>query len=415
LEAVEAVCGERADSWGTLDLLARLVQRSLVTSEEHGGEIRYRMLETIRQYAREHLQASGEEPAVLDRHSRWYLALAERAEPELRGPDQARWLSRLDRDHDNLRAALDWLTARGEHEATLRLAHGLWRFWFTKSYYREGRGRLEEALRRSLEADAALRAKALVGAGYLALNQEDYAAASRLLEESLAIGERLGDRRAIALALNWLGVVAWRLGEFGRAAALYEQGIGLAEAAGAEDVRTTLLNNTALLSASRGDFTLARALLEEALAIHRRKADKWGIANVAGNLAVMVFREGDPAAARAMVTESLQIFRELGDVRERASDLQLLGILAAERGQAARAARILGAVEAARDSVGAPFARIERALYDYERHVTMIREALGPDAFASAWAEGRAMGLGEAVEYALHDEPAASSVLDLTG
>jgi len=404
LEAAEAICGGGVEARDVLDLLARLVQRSLVAPEDQTREIRYRMLETVRQYAREKMQESGEEAAIRDRHSQWYLALAERAEPELRGPEQTTWLARLDSDHDNFRAGTEWLIERGDTESALRLTSSLSRFWFTRGYFREGRGRLEETLRRSSDAAPSLRVKGLTGAGYLALNQEDYIAASTLLEESLTIGQRLGDRRVTAVALNWLGVVAWRLGDFERADALYAQGLALSEEVGAEDIRTRLLNSLALLSASRGDFALARAQLEDCLAIYRRTMDKAGIALVAGNLAVMVFRQGDDAAARSLVMESVELFRELGEVRGMASDLQLLGILAAMRRHPERAARILGAVEAARETVGAPFARTERVLYDYERYMTVIRDALSKEAFTRAWTEGRAMRLEKAVEYAQRDD-----------
>jgi predicted ATPase/class 3 adenylate cyclase len=415
LEAAEAICGGDVAAADVLDLLTRLVQRSLVAPEEQTREIRYKMLETVRQYAREKLQESGEEAAIRDRHSQWYLALAQRAEPELQGPEQTAWLTRLDSDHDNFRAGLEWLIDRKEVESALRLTSSLWRFWFTRGYLREGRGRLEAALRRSSDAAPLLRVKALTGAGYLALNQEDYIAASTLLEESLAIGQRLGDRQGIAVALNWLGVVAWRLGDFERAAALYAQGLALSEEVGAKDIRTRLLNSLALLSASRGDFALARSLLEDCLATYRRTMDKTGIALVAGNLAVMVFRQGDYAAARSLVMESVELFRELGEVRGMASDLQLLGILAAMRGHPERAARILGAVEAVRETLGAPFALTERALYDYERYMAAIRGELSEEAFTRAWTEGRAMRLEKVVEYAQRDETEAQVTPDRAG
>ncbi len=416
LETVEAVCsGNGIETSQLLDLVTSLVDKSLVNVETRSGETRYGLLETVRQYAREKLQESGDEAAIQHRHSKWYLALAERAEPELRGPEQSAWLTRLESDHDNFRASLEWLIHRGEVESALRLSAGLWRFWFTRGYLREGRGRLEESLRRSADAAPLLRAKALVGAGYLALNQEDYVAASALLEESLAIGQRLGDRQGTAVAFNWLGVVAWRQGDFERAAALYAQGLALCEDGGAEDVRTRLLNSLALLSASRGDFALARSLLQDCLTIYRRRMDKAGIAMVAGNLAVMVFRQGDYAAARSLVMESLELFRELGEMRGMASDLQLLGILAAIGGQPERAARILGAVEAIRETIGVPFARTEQVLYDYERYMAATRGALGEETFSRTWVEGRTMGLEQAVEYAQRNDTNAHVTPDRAG
>jgi tetratricopeptide (TPR) repeat protein len=371
--------------------------------EDRNGAARYRLLETIRQYARDKLGESGEEEETRDLHSRWYLSFAERAEPELRGPQQTVWLARLDSDHDNFRSALEWLASRANGEAALRLMTGLWRFWFTRGYLREGRGRLEEALARGAGTPPLLRMKALIAAGYLALNQEDYGAAATMLEECLAIGQRLGDRPESAVALNWLGVVAWRRGDFERAESLYARGLALASALGAEDVRIRTLNSLALVTASRCDFAVARELLEECVSAYRRKADKAGVALTTGNLAVMVFRLGDHAAARSIVMESLGLFCELGEVRGMASDLQLLGILAAMRSRPERAARILGAVEAVREAVGAPFAHTERALYDYERYLAVIRGALTEDAFTRAWAEGRGMRLEKAVEYARHD------------
>jgi non-specific serine/threonine protein kinase len=362
------------------------------------------LLETVRQYGQDRLYASGESATVRRRHQEFFLTLAERAEPGLRGPEQAAWLERLEVEHDNLRAALEWSRESHEAESMLRLTGSLWRFWYVRGYYSEGRGWLEESLRTSSGASPALRAMVLGGAGYLATYQLDYSAALAFLEKSLALRRQLGDRLGIADSLHGLGRVASRQGDFKRAAALFGEALALFTELRTRDGIAMALNSLGLLAGYQGNYATARSLLQESLAIDRELGDRRGIAFAAGNLGVIALRQGDYAAARVLLKESLAIDRELGDKRGSISELEELGLLAAAQGQAERAARLLGAAEALREATSVPPSSSERAFYDYDRHVAVVSAMLGHDHFATAWAHGRAMTLEQSIEYAMRED-----------
>ena len=233
LEAAEAVgSGDGVGEGEVLDLLSRLVDKSLVALEEgeHDGALRYTMLEPVRQYARQKLRESGEEDAVQGRHAGFFLALAEEAEPEMSGPEQEAWLKRLEREHANLRGALAWALDPAdsreprEHrtELGLRLAGALGRFWGVYGPG-EGRGWLEKGLARGGAAPKPALAKALYEAGWIELFQGDYDRAIALLEEGLALFRELGDRRGVATSLVNLGFAALHLGDKERATVLRQE------------------------------------------------------------------------------------------------------------------------------------------------------------------------------------------------
>ncbi len=404
-EAVEAVCaGGGVEDDDVLELVAQLVDKSLLLADRHGAEVRYRMLDTILEFGREKLLESEEEVPLRGRHAEFFLGLAERAEPHLRGPEQAAWLARLEMEHDNLRAALEWSLRSGAAEAGLRLAGALWWFWYVRGYYREGRAWLLQALDNVRGSASAARAKALGGAGYLATNQGDYPGALALLEESLAVSRELGDRPGIALSLNSLGRLAWFQGDFVRAAAFYNESLGLFRELGARDRISILLNNLGVLAISRGEFGVARSCLEESLAISRQLGEKQFIALAVSNLGVIGLRQGDYTVARSLFRESLTLDRDLGDKRSIGAELEEFGLLAAALGRPQRAARLLGAAEALREAIGSPLTTPTRALVDYDRYLAAARAALTPESFAASWNEGRSMTLDQAIEYALRDD-----------
>ncbi len=406
LEATETVCtGDGVELHQMLDLLTQLADKSLVQVEGDSSAVRYRLLETVRQYGQRKLEEAGEVANTRTRHRNFFLALAEHAEPELRGQKQPLWLHRLEQEHDNLRAAIEWSLENEQVEPGLRLVGALWRFWSVRGYNREGRAWSEQVLRRSGEASPAFRAKALSGAGLLATNQADYAIARPLLEESLAIRRQLGDKLGIATMLNVLGTGAFHQGDFERAAALYNEGLAIAMELGAKDTIGVLLNNLGTVALSQSDDAAARSLFEESLTLRRQLGDKLGIAMSAGNLAIVAFRQGEHAAARVLLEESLAIDRDLGDKRGSAGELEIFGLLAAAQGDAGRSARLLGAAEVLREAIGAPLTPVERAMWDYERHVAAVRAALGREGLAAAWNEGRAMTYEQAVEHALQKDP----------
>ncbi len=441
LEAAEAVCmGEGVETWEVLDLLTSLVEKSLVLYEEQAGEGRYRLLETVRQYARDRLLEAGEAEVVRQRHRDWFLALAERAEPELSRGSQTEWLEWLEREHDNLRAALAWSGAPVQVEAGLRLGGALGRFWQVRGYWREGREQVEGLLALpGAEARTAARANALRVAGLLASFQGDHGTAQALLEESVAIRRELGSEEDTALALTQLGGAACERGDFAAARAPFEECLAVSRTLGYKEGIARSLLGLGAVAHAQGDHGTARALLEESVAIFRQLGDKFHIAMALGDLGWVARHQGEYGEARALDEESLAIARELGNKLGTAHSLYELGMVAhaqadfgtarahleerlaicrelshrhgvvenleglaavaIAQAQPARAARLFGAAEGLREAMGAPLPPADRA--EHERSVAAVRAALGEDAFAVAWAEGRAMSLEQAVANAL--------------
>ena len=261
LESGEAVCtGERIDSWEVLELLTALCDKSLVVYEEVAGEARYRLLESIRQYARDRLVESGASEVFRDRHLAYYLALVEEAEPHLRGAKQRAWLERLEREHDNLRAALEWSTKSPEGiESSLRFSSAVWLFWLMRGYLTEGWELLARVRTVGIAGDAVLRARVLGGAGALAYALCDYVSAQALYEESLALRRELGDRGGMSLSLGNLGDVAVAEGNYASARALFEESLALRRALGDRRGLFMLLYGfAALATALEAPLTAAR-------------------------------------------------------------------------------------------------------------------------------------------------------------
>lgn len=445
LAAAETVCADdKVEEWEVLDLLTSLVDKSLVLYEENDREARYRMLETVRQYSREQLAATDDQEALAERHCRCYLTLAEQAEPELTGKQQSEWLQRLEKEHDNLRAALVWSRADpGRAIEALRLSGALWRFWSLRGYHSEGRQHLEAALAQSgPDIRTAEKAKALNGAGVLAWQQGDYPAARANYEACLAIRRELGDTAGIATSLNTLGLVAYDQGDYEQARQLYEESLALFRQVG-DHWRTALtLNNLGDLTDNQGDPQTAQTLYEESLKVWRELGDKWGIALTLNNLGNVIQNQGDYARACALYEESLELCKELGDKRGIGLALNNLGdvmvkqnecvraralfeesLLAwrelgdkrgiaeslhawanlAVREEPARAARLYAAGEALREALGVPLPPEERR--DYEQNIAAVRAALSEQAFCAEWEAGSALEMEEAVDYAL--EPVA--------
>jgi non-specific serine/threonine protein kinase len=338
LEAAEPVCAdEMVERWDVLDLLSALVNKSLVLLEEAAGFPRYRLLETVRQFAEEHLVAAGEATLLPDRHLAHFLALAEEAAPQLTGPEQGIWLARLEREHDNLRAALHWAREQEVAELSLRLAGALWRFWYRRGYRSEGREWLRLALALPGPATPAVRAMALHGAGLLAHHQGDEAEAQRLHEASLTLQRELGDSRGIATSLNALGNVALRLGDRARAKTLYAEALDLRRAAGDRWGIASSFNNLGNVAHDQGDLGQAMALYQESLALRRELGDKRDIAASLNNMAGVMSDQGDHAQSTALYSEALALWRELGDLALSAIGLGNLGIEAYKQGNYGRA------------------------------------------------------------------------------
>jgi predicted ATPase/DNA-binding SARP family transcriptional activator len=333
LEASEAVGLGSGIGGEVLILIFRLVDKSLVMAEAIGdGGMRYRLLEPVRQYAREKLEASGEAGAVRCRHADFFVRLAEEAEPELTGAQQRVWLDRLEAELDNLRTALGWSFEGGEPEVGLRLAGALWWFCYLRGHYGEGRVWLEGALAASEDSPAPLRAKALTGAGVLAFLQCEYGLATAQLEEGLALWRDLGDERGVASALQILGSVAREQGRYARAQALHEESLSLWQRLGDEWGIARSLNYLGFVAWLREDHERATALCAEALGLYRGLGDAEGIAWSLISLGAVAQYRGDLGRSEALLEESLSLSREAGYREDVAWSLNELGIVAHRRG-----------------------------------------------------------------------------------
>jgi predicted ATPase/class 3 adenylate cyclase/transcriptional regulator with XRE-family HTH domain len=420
LEAAEAVCAApdeaEPDQTGpdevaplALDLfdgLAALVEQSLAQQRVEGGEPRFGMLQVIREYALERQVVSGETEALRRAHAAVFLALAERAETELLGPEQGVWLERLEREHDNLRAALTWAQV-GAAETGLRLVGALTRFWLSRGHLREGREWVERLLARDGAATvetgepAPARVRALLVGGTLALYQGDAAAAEPWLEQAAALALAEGDRRTAARALNNLGVLANQQGDWERAAVSFAEGLALWRRLGDQRGAASALNNLGDLTARQGDLERAAAVFAESLALNRQVGDRGGVAVCLNNLGWVARLRGALAEAEALHREALALSQELGDARRCAAGLEHLANCAGAAGQEERAARLLGAGAAVRETLGAPQPPEEQA--DTEAAVAPARAALGEEAWTAAFAAGRALTLEQAIAEALDE------------
>ncbi len=331
LEAAEAMAESRE---GILDGLEELRDVSLVAAAESGNrEMRYRMLETVREYAAE--QVDPEQRAALARrHAAYYRAMVEGAEMELLGPGQASWLATLDLENENFRAALDWSAESGEVEEGLLLAGGLWGFWWVRGHLEEGRQRLARLLARgpAETTPGPARARALACAGVLAHFQSDYAAARAAYEESLTLQRRLGDRWGMAFALTGLAFIALRHGDPNAARALQAEGLPLWRELDNRAGIAWSLNSLADVAHQQGDLERAWALFEESLAIRRELGDDWGAGFALNGMGLVAGERGDWTTARALLEESLTIRRRLGDRPDIVLSLQNLGDLAHRQG-----------------------------------------------------------------------------------
>jgi predicted ATPase/class 3 adenylate cyclase len=404
LEAAEAICaGKRIKEHEILDLLTQVVDKSLVTAEMVGGEVRYRMSETIRQYAQDRLMASGKAAEVRTRHRTWYLALAERAEVRMIGAEETMWLNRLEVEHDNLRAALGWSSTEEEDaETRLRLAAALRLFWDYHTHWGEGRKWLETALAGSPDLKSISRVKAINGAGNLAWRQGDYGRTMSLCGESLALARELGDQREIAHALVGLGILTIHQGDLDGATALLEESLELSRKLEDKWWVARTLAQMGVTARRKGDYAKAVTLCEESLAMFRALGAKRRIAFALRLTGHAVRLQGDLEKAEGLYRESLALFGETGDRWVATECIEGLAIIASAQGNAERAARLFGVAAAARQTFGITMPRNEPG--DQERSKTTARAGLGDEAFAAAWAEGRAMTLEQAIEYALGAE-----------
>lgn len=391
--------------------MVSLIDKSLVFRQgQTDGQVRVGMLETIRTYALEQLDKRGDGERIRGRHAANYLMLAESAEPELRGPRQMTWLERLEKEHNNFRAALDWALKRPETEIALRLSGALWRFWEVRGHLSEGRKWLEESLdqSRTLAEEAssspsygAARAKALNSAGKLAIDLGENARAQQMCAESLALWRALGDELGAARTLYTLGVIARHEGDYVQAVERFGECLAISRRW--EDRVSIYLSlyNLAEICLAQGQYDQMVALHEESLALKREQGDALSIATSLTSLAQWAEIQGDYVEATALYKESLMLRWQQGDKWGITQSLRGLAAVAAVTWQPVRAARLFAAVESLLKVSGASLSPSLYTRTSYERDIAVTRTQMEETLFLSLWAEGSAMSLDQVLAYAL--------------
>jgi predicted ATPase/DNA-binding XRE family transcriptional regulator len=410
LEAAEAVgaVGE-VEPGEALTLLGSLVEQSLVTAgpdADSAAGARYGMLEPIRQYALEKLEEAGQAEAIRSSHAAFFMALAERAHPELQTARQVEWLGRLDRDYGNLRAAMSWALSEGEAEIAARLGWALWLFWWLRGYHEEGRRWMEAALEQELPPG--LRARAANVAAAMAYSQGDYQACERHCRVSMEASLRVGD--VLLEGYSWIGLGLLELsrGYPAEAAPAMQEAITLLDRAGDQGMASMArvwLGTTLLI---QSDGARAASMFEEGLAISRRTGDRLS-ANIAlYNLAQVALSRGDYAGAAALFEEGIILSGQTRDVANLAYFSEGLAVATGKRGKSRRSARLFGMAEGLLKEVGATVYNYylpDRTLYDHTR--AAVLSALGEEPFETVRNEGREMAFDEAVAYALGGDAAS--------
>src|SRR6266545_5244195 len=372
--------------------LAVLLDHSLLQQVEGSdGEPRFTMLETIREYALEQLTAIGELNDVQKYHARYYLTLAEMAEPGLQSAQQAAALNQLDTEYDNLRLALAWsLGSGGDVSIGVQLAGALGNYWNIRGHMSEGRRWLEGALATSrLRPDPGARAKALNWAAVLAWQQNDYTQTRILAEESLAQFRELGDKRGIATALFSLGIVAFRYAEHAHAVALLEEDLALSQEIGDKRLRCSALSVLGNVARAQGDLARAAVLHQQCLELAYELKEPQNLAYRLNAFGETMHYQGDNAQAAVLFEQSFAMACEHGEKPS----------MAVAQEQPERTIRLCASAEGLRRAIGTRLNVVQRPLY--ERTLAAARAQINEAAFAAAWEEGWAMPLEQVIAYAL--------------
>jgi predicted ATPase/class 3 adenylate cyclase/DNA-binding CsgD family transcriptional regulator len=451
LEAAEVVCADaeqhsQIDGQDVLDLVTGLVNRSLVVAEPIGSTTRYRMVETLRQYAAERLHETGEETKVRNRHIDWCIAFAESAQPALVGPEQAVWLARLEHEHDNFRAALSWdLGNPRDAEPMLRLAGALYPLWWHHDHLTEGRAWLAHALDRDADPTKSsvsgrrAQVRVLTGAGVLARSQSDYRAADTMLTAAVSLARELDDTAAVADGLFWLGSNAYFLADAQRAQMLSDESLTLWR-----ELRNPLgmshaLGTLAHLAWQRGDDQQTRELLHERMGYARESGDVRAIAAVSANLGILAYQHGETDNARELLTSSYRGFQELDAPTMIAWVLRQLARLSRDQGDVPKAEQLYGESMTLSQRVGATWGMVEciegvaglalatgkperavrlfscatavredigllpssRVAAEFEAAFARLRSTLGASRFEAEWQAGRTLSLNDAISLVL--------------
>jgi tetratricopeptide (TPR) repeat protein len=443
LESVEAVCNARCDlDIDVLDGISSLVNKNLLQPKQRDGqEGRFTMLQTIREYALEHLKASSEEEFTRRAHAAYCIVLTEQGAAEMAEEDRAKWLSVWDAEYDNLRDALDWLIESESGAWALRLGTALFAFWERREHLAEGRERLEAVLNmKSAASPTRERARVACYAGIFADKQGDYTRAIRLQQESLHICRELGDREGVAARLGYLAHEFHQSGNVAEAHALFGESLSACRQLGDGVAIATVLSNFGEFVTRQGEYSLARSLFEEALSLFReignedgvgwslnhlgdlaldendfaeasrfyhegcdvfcRLRNRWGMARSFADLGRLASEQNDQDGARRLFGQALGMLIDLGHTRGIARVLEGLACVAVRQGDLDEALTLCGAAEGIRQRVGAPQRAAERAKLD--RILEPAWRARDHSANKAIWSEGLRMPIEEAIRYALN-------------
>ena len=422
LETAEAVCGPASDVGGdVLDGLSGLVDQSLVRVDDAYAEPRFQMLESIREFAAEQLEAGGEMATIRDRHASAMADFAERAQPHLSGIEQRTWLDHLEREHDNLRAALDWTTTKPWPELGARLAYALWRFWQQRGYLNEARVRLEAMAAMAWDLEPVLHARFSEAFGGVAYWQSDRPVATHWYDEALAVWRTRDDRRELANALynrayadiiSLMGGLSLDPELFAETESMLKEALTIYEELGDEAGEGNILWGLGSLYYYNRDIAAARDWYQRSLELHRgsgqRTMEAWSLHM--GALVELGDRQFERAGRTAK--EALEVFSESGDVAGITLELDNLASVAAARGDAVRAGRLWGAARKLQQRTGTGLADYVEETFEMFGTPTP-RQVMTEEELTTRAAEGAAMSLDELVAYALEDaQPAEPGALD---
>jgi len=441
VEGAEAACNTSRDLGVDLfEGLSSLVDKNLIQiAERSPGEARFCMLETIREYALECLEASGEQSRVRKAHAAYCLVLAEEGNPELSPADRIHWLMQCDTEADNFRAALDWLFENRELEWSLRLSVALFRFWDMREYLAEGRARLEAVLQLAGDGYARERARIALFLGALTTPQGDFQAAKVYLQQSLSLYEDLGDEWGIAASLNALAVserdkgdyaaaqtnferslACWRMlpdplaiarclhnlanvvrvrGDYARAQWALREAAETFEKVGDRSGAAWSINQLGDIAREQGDLALARSFYQRALSAFRETEDRWGSARSLADLGYVDCKQGNYPAAHSEYREALEIFAGLAHRRGMARALEGTACLALAQGRAERALKLAASAARLRHLIGAPLTPAEKL--ELDQALQPAWQSLAKEAGEAAWDEGARMNVEQAVRYSL--------------
>ena len=397
VDAVEAVAGRTR-----LDQLEMLVDKSLIQMSPDGasGEsARFRMLQTIREYGLERLRDAGEEERARLAHARWCAGLAERAELELTGRNQQFWFDELEREHDNIRSALNWAIASGQTGYALRISGSIYRFWANRGHIAQAMEWYQRILPMPGRDPSKERGDALLGAGVMAFFSGDLERMQALTQDARYQYERVGQLNGVAYTYGNRGMVADAQGDAEAAKGLYGHALTMFRELGDRTCTGYMLGNLGMVALDEGDLDGAAARFEESLPLFRELGNADSIAATLSSLGSVQQKRGNSAPARELLAEALELRQSLRNVNGIANELEHLARVDASLGRSELAVTLFGAAAGIRHEYGmadSPFTREANAVTTEE-----LRARLGPDAFSAAWEHGVALTVDEAVELAL--------------